>query len=509
MNEIENNTLEMEILNGMSSHALQPRRQERRQAAPRARYVPTSVVAMKLEPGQSLWVANTKTPDNRFLALGRDFDWKMPSLERGGVTPFPQARDASAAALFTALVPLLVALHNPWDVVGGGSEFTGAMALGHIRAARQTRAGFDIVEAMDPSRFCPDVGLWKGCSETGKLEHLILGGPKKAVIYEDELIIPAFHYEEGVRTDFLFSFIVDEQEAALLGRQFAHGARMRSAVAAGAPVKLDAVACGEIRTQDLGKVRLKFDAAGRLFDLVNDGRPTMLVKFPNGVTVRRGAVIEDGLLRALLQLPPLEGATAVILPSASPTTGAALTAVPAEPATLNEPAAMRERRAYVVPVEAAKPKAVPTVERRTKAPTLAELTVIEEARAAEVVLVKASELEDEERAAPLAAPVIITAPRPMMAVDPLTPDDYAGPVPPAWFAEACKELLPLIKGKPAPAAISAGDGTVIAAVGDVMNEDTAMALIMYYDQLVFEGEDLELLYKVKEITTAYAEVYGE
>lgn len=452
----------------------------------RERYQPKSVVAARIEPGQKLELSNTKTPDNRLLVLGQDFDWSMPKAGQG-------------MAIFTALVPLLVAIHGPRFA---GAAFAGGIALGHIRAARETRCLYDIVSEMDASRFCPDVGLWKACSETGKIEHLVTGGPKAAVIYEDELVVPAFHYKEGERTDFIFNYVVEEAEAALLGRQFVHGARQRAAAAAGAPVKMDARPNGVIRSKTFGNVGVDYDSVGRVFGLTKDGKGTMSVRFLNQVRIARGEVIQDPTLRALCELPPLEGNAPVTVPALQPAAPAvvevkAAAAVPAAAvveAKVAAPAAPeveapRERIAVAapgglgvslpLPVAAPARREVPVAPRRAEAPKVGDLAAAAVAKAA--------------------------ARQAMLAV---APASYCGPLPPPWMAEAMAELTKLVGDKTATGDYSAEDGTVITMAGEPLDSDAIAGLVMYHDQLAFEGDDMETFYVVKETLANYAEVYG-
>jgi hypothetical protein len=224
-------------------------------------------------------------------------------------------RDVLGTSKFTALVPLILAVHNPWPQVRGDGKMLGAQTIGHMRPARPGNhvvfiAGDRI--KTNPDTLMADLKYRLGCKDGAYTEHIVLGGPRGAVIYEDEMVVPGYHYVEGERENLPFTYIVDSKDRDLIINAFYAGARQASQLRNGETPKVANVAVsGVLTTAQLGPVMIQYDRVFRVHQLTqynpqtNAHEPKLFVNFKNGTSLRMGEMIVHPKLRAKLGLDVL------------------------------------------------------------------------------------------------------------------------------------------------------------------------------------------------------------
>ncbi len=342
------------------------------------------LVAYRMEPGDSMFLSHPRIPEVKLLVQGQHFDFLPPYKGRPG-----DVRDATMSQ-FTAKVPLLVAVHGP----RGRGKLTHARSLGHIRAARESAPGFGIVrelleEIPDMLRLEPRMRY--GCKDGHYPEHLSLGGPLGAVVYRDELVVPGYQYEEGVRDSLPFTYIVERAQEDLLAHAFRRGAQEAWAIREGRQAPRAVAVAGAMRTGNLGPVEVKYDAVGRCHG-INDGKAKPFLSFKNGMSLRVGEIITHPAMRLELGLELLASTVVQVSPVAAvftqrrdklPGLPKSPRSAPAAPAVVIEPTAAPEAVEAIVepvaepaPVEAivepvAEPAPVEAIVEPVAAPALA------------------------------------------------------------------------------------------------------------------------------------------
>ncbi len=299
-----------EIVSPNSSYNPTPRQ-------PVQQYRPKKACALRLEAGQSLWLSMTRQPENLLLTLGEHFTWNPP--HRGRVARCDEFHgDPSSAVEFTAKVPLLVSLHEPWPNQRGG------VTIGHFRLARETRAEFDLVMNLPPENFMEDPGRLKvTLKENHRPQHMSAGGPRYAVAYKDERVVPAFWYKEGSE-HIPRTFILHEDELPALMLAWRQQARIvRETVedpqgTAGRQVFLPK---GNISSREVNgvvvwdrttrqavesTVKFSYDENGVVSSIQVNGNLRGSVQLFPGVMLTMSSMIQDRKIRAFCGLPSLE-----------------------------------------------------------------------------------------------------------------------------------------------------------------------------------------------------------
>ncbi len=461
----------------------------------RRRYVPQHVVALTLDVGASIYISHLALPESKVLVPGIHYDWEVPMKNRqllGGRRNFNE----SHAAKLTANEPLVVALHNPWVDAGGNPTFQGAGAVGHIRLARETHHQLGIVGTMAEHNFSNDFSIWRPCKEMNKPEEMVLGGPKYAVIYADELVLPAFRWDENDETtqDKMFCWIVNQSEVPMLQMQFRRNASMMHAVREGGEVKMTAPPNGAVSKKNIGGILITFDQSGRIFALEQKGQPKASVPFKNGVVLTVREMIAHNGLREALGLPVIGGDSEFAPQRDKPS----LVSVGQALQGLDIPVAEGTVRTVSAPdPEAAPARAVPLAVRRAEAPKLED--VAKQPVIAQVV----EDIPVQQPPVEQPAAELVEEPEDRPLARSLTEAEW-----PQWGNEAIVELMKKTNGQSASGEYRTEDGEVLAEAGAPMTVDVLAAIIQAHDRLAFEGEDAEQFYSIKEILGVYVEVYA-
>jgi hypothetical protein len=325
------------------------------------------------------------------LVINEHFEWAPPHrgrMVRGG--DFKGHGDPSAAVKFTAMVPLLIALHEPWE------NFLGGVTIGHMRLARETEDSFDLVRNLSEDNFLvdPPKEIKMALRENNRPKHQVAGGPQWAIAYHDENVIPAFWYKEGTEAT-PYTYIVHKDEMGALELAFRQQGRVIRAAAedpyAAENGKMGVAPTGPIRRKTIianirGKeteVQLGYDSVGIVFSIAYGGnfnRGSVML-YP-GVTVALSGMILDRRLRAALGLASLQTGEVEAVHDGRVV------------APVNS---LATAFAHAEPVVSAAPKAVPVAVRRATAPKLSDVVVhaeVEEFTAAEVESLR-EQIEDE------------------------------------------------------------------------------------------------------------------
>ncbi len=282
-----------------------------------------NVVAYLLEEGDELYLGHPKCPGSTLLVQGQHFDFTPPYRGRPGKV-LDGGRDVLGTSKFVARVPLILAVHNPWPTVRGDGKLMGAQTIGHMRPARPGNnlvfiAGDRMKDNSD--MFLVDLKYRLGCKDSGYSEQVVLGGPRGAVIYEDEIVIPGFNFVDGVRDNFPYTFIVENKDRDLITTAFRAGAKQAAQVRAGEAPKVTGVAVsGVLTTAQLGTVMVQYDRVFRVHRLTQYNaasgahEPKLFVNFKNGTSLRMGEMIVHPKLRAALGLDGLPSNTGTTEP---------------------------------------------------------------------------------------------------------------------------------------------------------------------------------------------------
>lgn len=330
----------------------------------------STIVALRLDAGESLLLGHPRCPESKSLVQGQHFEYLPPYKGRGDY--LAGHMDPTGCARFTALVPLLLAVKDLWPTTGKYAE-RGCRAITHMRMAR-IGGSFDIGgEAAIESEF----RLRLGAKESGYPEHIIQGGPLQAAIYSDECVIPAYRWDQ--RQDLPFAYIVDRQDLELVRSAFSTGSQLSRQAKAGEPTKLKGIQSASTHhIKVLGPTTLRYDKVGRIHGIEQvsvdefTGKEEVKIKtftvFKNGIRVRVGEMVTDNRLRAALEIEllPVVAGHGTTVPTVSPAitlaagckTGGLLDSV---------------RTGPPAPIKAAAPKVVPTAVRRTAAPKITDL----------------------------------------------------------------------------------------------------------------------------------------
>lgn len=344
-----------------------------------------TIIAKRMEPGDSLYLQHPQVPESKILVPDFHFEYRPPY--KGRVSRQSIHRDTSACAVFTAKVPLLVAIHNPW------ADGKGCQTIGHARLAIEAGGQFDIV---GEAALELDFRLRDGCRDAQYSEHVVLGGPANAVVYQTEMVLPAYRWDRQPHT-LPFCYIAQRDDEELVRRAAARGGRMMRQARMGETPSVSVLASSVHKRMQVGAVLITYDSAGWIHGLegVNemDGKKSQLTfyRFQGGITVRLNELVTNPKLRAKLEIEALPVVDSMVsyVPKALPKpsiggapTGALLDQVKVrqpEPAAPVE--SVPEYRFVPEPkVKPAKPKAVPTAVRRAEAPKLAEVAPAAEVR---------------------------------------------------------------------------------------------------------------------------------
>lgn len=283
------------------------------------------VIPVRMAPGDRLYLKGGRCPDHKILVQGEHFQFTPPYKGR------PGDWQAASAAIFEALVPLDVALHNPYRHEG---KIIGGTTIGHFRVAevgKQPLIARELDELPIVTGFRPAIA----CREAQIPESWVLGGPKGAVLYPGEVIVPAYRYIEGARDNFPYTYIVGEEMVDYLKHVFQQGSKIARKIKAGERPPSVASVSGLKTTKQLGAVMVTFDEVARVHQLaqhdpqVGGLKLTPFVKFKNGMALRVGGIITEPKLRAALELPPLPGQRYEIHPKPASTPEPAKLAAPA------------------------------------------------------------------------------------------------------------------------------------------------------------------------------------
>lgn len=286
------------------------------------------VVAQLMQPGDSLYMTFPRVPSSKVLVQTQHFDYAPPFKGRDVDTGFYH-RDITMCGVFTALVPLLVAIHDPWNKTG---KIKGCRTIGHIRIARDAHdQGFAIareIQGEEGGDILKVEPRWAhGCRDSHFAEHMVLGGPLGAVVYRDELVVPGFRYQPGIKDNLPFTYIVEGKDEELIMRAFLDGARRFHAAKEGRPdpgghqaVKV----AGILKTKQLGPYMVHFDKVFRVHRIQQLDMTTGEVKektfasFKSGGRLRVGEMCMDPKIRAALtaETPPVASAPSEEIPVA-------------------------------------------------------------------------------------------------------------------------------------------------------------------------------------------------
>ena len=377
----------------------------------------TTITCLRLEAGESLYLGHPRCPESKTLVQGQHFEFLPPY--KGRSSEMGLSRDSTSSAMFTALVPLLLAVHGLWE------SGQGCQTIGHVRMARP----YGVFRLAGDASILDSFRHRTGAKEAGYPEHLVKGGLRNAVIYDDETVIPAYRWDK--RQDLPFCHIVERADLLLLTEAFGAGARLHHQAKSGVPTKLVGIQSASThRIKILGPTTLRYDKVGRIhgieqIDPITEQKKILtFLRFQNGISVRVGEIATDNRLREKLEIDllPVVGvapAVKVLTPGGVKTDGM-LSQVRSGPAT---PKAV--------------PKAVPVAVRRTSAPKL-------------------SEISPQPEPSVEVTPVVAPAPKPVNPLVGLMVEAFAGvPLP----------------------ALSYQDGTVVAAAGAAMTEEIAAELV--------------------------------
>lgn len=288
------------------------------------------VVALLLQPGESIYMTFPRVPSSKVLVQSQHFDYSPPFKGRDENAGYYH-RDITMCGVFTALVPLLVAIHDPWNKTG---RIKGCRTIGHIRVARDAHdEGFAIareIQAEDGDILRVEPRWAHGARDSHFCEHMVLGGPLGAVVYRDELVVPGFRYQPGIKDNLPFTYIVESKDEELIMRAFLDGAKRFHAAKEGRVEggHQEVKVAGVLKTKQLGPYMVHFDKVFRIHRIQQLDLTTGEVKektfasFKSGGRLRVGEMCMDQKIRAALvaEVPPpsAESETAEEIPVEAP-----------------------------------------------------------------------------------------------------------------------------------------------------------------------------------------------
>jgi len=226
-----------------------------------------TLVAYLLNVGETILLGHPRCPENRLLVQGQHFNFTPPHRGRDAYSQHDGVRDAMYCAKFTALVPLLLSVHEPWTT----GIIRGCRTIGHFRIARASNESYGICrELMEQNLEVLETEgrLALGCKDAQYAEHLVMGGPLGAVLYHNEVAIPGYRWRPEMGTDNLpFTFIVDRQQLDLVRHSFSRGAAALWAAREGRKTQASYAVSGVMQTKQIGPITVQFDRVGRVHAL--------------------------------------------------------------------------------------------------------------------------------------------------------------------------------------------------------------------------------------------------